>query len=198
VRGGIFNSQIRKGRIHPHQRTTDDVGAILGTEFEFPDNYKDGNDSDKQLITSTPSINSGQQQKRMRTPATNVLHLRRQLRRLDNSNNHDNDTTAATTTTATVNNNNNINRHTTTATTRNDTTITTNSSSISAINTDNNNNNDDDDDIPFTPDEDEDYDRNNTVLNNTQLMIQNWDQEEVDAWYDFERKNIHEQGRLIS
>ena len=33
-------AQGRKGRVYPHQRSTDDVGVILGAEFELPDNYK--------------------------------------------------------------------------------------------------------------------------------------------------------------
>ena len=126
---------------------------------------------------------------------------------LDNSNNHDNDTTVATTTTTTTTNNNNDitcpTTTTTTPTTRNDTTITTGRNSNSTFNTDNDNNNDDnnnanDGSIPCPPDVDADYDQNNTVLNNTQQIMQILNQEEINAWYVFDRTNEQKQGRLTN
>ena len=66
------------------------------------------------------------------------------------------------------------------------------------------NENENDDDIPCPPDADDDYDRNHTVLNiphnafNTRQIMQRLDQEEVDAWYIFNRNNMQEQERLTS
>ena len=137
---------------------------------------KCGNDSDKELITSVPTNNSCQQQKRKTTPNSLVRHRHRQARRLNN------DTSTTTNTPTTRNRSTTITTPTTR--TRNDTTSTTTTTTTT--------DNEVDDNIPAPSHFDDDDNADTDAL---QIMEQ-YDQEEVNAFYSYNTDNIHEQERL--